>query len=683
MKDLFISVNRCFNRIKPAHRFSILLIFLVLIYQYPSILFKRPQSVHHWRQSDCASLALNYYQTGMHFFQPQTHNLTSNGNTSGYVAPSEIPIGYYSIAILYKIFGYHDFIYRIVNTLIFLVGLFFLFKTLSLLIKGFFWPAFLSLFFFTSPVLVYYGNNFLTDSSALAFSLIAWYFFIKYYQTGSQKGYYLSMLFFLIAGAYKITALISLMALLGIFLIEILGIFKYRNRERLFPKPLLQFIPFIAIFIVIGAWVFYAKHYNTIHNYNAIHKFDYFSTGVFPIWDYDRDVIQSVFHNIKAVWLKQYFLVVSLYFMAIIFLINLIFIKKGNQLLITTTFFIFLGSVLYAILQFWTFKDHDYYTINIYILLIFNVISFAWLINRYYPYLFNSKYAKAAFLFFFSINVVHAHEQMNERYFGWFSEYPEYKDYHTITPYLRSIGIQPLDTVICLPDMSHFTLYLMNQRGWTEFKKDNRDSASVAASIKRGAKYLIVNGNEVLTRPYLQSFLYHPFGGYGAVRIFKLDNKVVPASFNKRIEKIICGAERLSGDGKYFVADSSGVLLEYGHCRSAAKKYSGEYSACLTPEDAFAMTYRFRNVTWGEHYIITVFRWSEKGNGTIVASAKKPKDFYLNVPAKTEKLPNGWEKLTLDFYTNVKTKDGELAVYLWNDGKTPVYFDDLTIIREY
>jgi len=504
-------------RLRPEYRFIILLLFLALIYQYPSILLKRPQSVHHWRQSDCASLALNYYQTGMHFFKPQTHNLTSDGNTTGYVATSEVPVGYYFIAILYKIFGYHDFIYRIINTLIFLFGLFFLFKTLTLLIKCFFWPAFLTLLFFTSPVLVYYGNNFLTDSSALAFALIAWYFFIKYYQTGIQKTYYISMLFFLLAGIYKITALMSLVSILGILIIEILGISKFRNGERLFPKPVLQAIPFFIIFAVIGSWVVYASHYNHVHGTG------YFSTGTFPLWGLDSHEIDKILKNVRELWLKQYFRIESLYLMALIFLANLLLIKKSNRLLITTTLFLFMGTIIYVILQFWTFRDHDYYTLNLYILLILNVVTFAWVMNKHYNTIFNSKYLQIVFLLFFAMNVIHARGEMRSRYYGWWTEHPDYKDYDKVTQYLRSIGIQPLDTVICLPDMSHFTLYLMNQRGWTECLGNDRDSAGIASNIKKGAKYLILNGNEILSRGYIQSFLNHPVGQYGNIGIYKLD----------------------------------------------------------------------------------------------------------------------------------------------------------------
>src|SRR3972149_5808757 len=102
--------------------FILALLCVSFFYNYHEIVFKRPQSVHKWRQSDCASIALNYYQNGMDFFHPETHNLTSDGGTTGKCQTSEIPILYYSVAILYTIFGYHDFIFRLVNTLLFFLG---------------------------------------------------------------------------------------------------------------------------------------------------------------------------------------------------------------------------------------------------------------------------------------------------------------------------------------------------------------------------------------------------------------------------------------------------------------------------------------------------------------------------------------------------------------------------------
>jgi hypothetical protein len=665
------------NTIQPTFRFLILLLTLALVYDYPGMLLKRPQSIHHWRQSDCASLALNYYQHGMHFFQPETHNLTSDKGTTGNVAPSEIPIGYYFIACLYWIFGYHDFIYRLLNTLIFLTGLFYLFKAFSLFLKSFFWSAFLTLLFFTSPVLVYYGNNFLTDSSALAFALIAWYFFLQYYKHGKETTYYISMFFFLLAGAFKITALISLAAILCLFLTEVVGIAKFRNGERLFRKPTIQGLPFVIIGAIIGGWVVYAKYYN------AIHGTGYFSTGIFPVWELNEHGIKEVLKCVRIHWVNQYFLPATLYVFGAVFLFNLVFFSKQSKLLITSLLFIFVGTILYILLWFQTFQNHDYYTLNLYILLIINGITFAWLVNKHFEKNFNLIYVKIAFFVFFVVNVVHAQKQMHFRYYGWPSEYPSYKDYHTITPYLRSLGISKDDTVVCLPDDTHFTLYLMNQKGWTHCYSLNYDSVSVAKSISKGAKYLIINGNEMLGRDYIQGFLYHPIGEYGLVHIFKLDNqKQLQTIEGKKYERIVCGAEKVTLNSRFFIADSSTAFFENGYCQSEDKHYSGKYSACLSEGRQYAMTYRFRNVKAKEHYIISVVRWSESGMGTIVASANDLSEFYLFSPT-IEKLKDGWDRLTLDFTINFKPKDGQLAIYLWNPGKTPVYFDEFTLQRYY
>jgi hypothetical protein len=671
IKDYWVSIN-------PNLRFVFLLLAVALVYDYPSILFKRPQSVHHWRQSDCASMSLNYYQTGMCFFKPQTHNLTSDNNTTGYVATSEIPIGYYFVAILYKVFGPHDFIYRVVNTLIFLLGLFYLFKICCLLFNDFFWSSVVTLFFFTSPVLVYYGNNYLTDTSALSFALIAWYFFFKFYFFKKQKWFYLFVFFFFLAGAYKITALLSFVVIGFIFITEFFGIFKFKKEGKIFSKPLVSLISILIVLVVIGSWVFFAK------NYNGIHGTGYFSTGIFPIWDLDNSQIQQVIKYMNELWLDQYFNIFALYFLAGAFLFTIFNIKKCNFLLMTSSILLLFETVIYAVLWFQTFKDHDYYTINLFIFLIFILLNFIWMIKSIFLKVFFSPIVKALFLCFLLFNVVYAQKQMKARYYGWWNEHPEYKDYDSITPYLRSKGIHALDTVICLPDQSHFTLYLMNQRGWTECYGNNHDSASIQASIKHGAKYLIVNGNETLGRKYLQHFLSHPIGQYGNIHIYKLQKKMPcePQKLSKKVELLFCGAERISEDKKYYLEESSDKVFEQPETQSDEKSFEGKYSAKLTQRHPFAMTVRFDQIEKGDHFVAEVIRYSSNGKGMLVASANNISEFYINSPTRKVKMTNGWEKLTLDFYINFTPRDRQIAFYLWNPDATPVYFDNLKIVRE-
>ncbi|MCB8995574.1 MAG: glycosyltransferase family 39 protein [Bacteroidales bacterium] len=452
----------------------------------------------------------------MHFFQPQTHNLTSGGSASGYSAPSEIPFEYYFVAILYKIFGYHDFIFRMVNTLIFLLGIYYLFKTCQLLFKDFFWASAVSLFFFTSPVLVYYGNNFLTDSSALAFSLIAWFYFIRFYQDNEQKDLSIASGFFLLGGASKISALISLVAILAIFLFDFLNIINFHKDRKVFTRPLYSILVLLTPFLIIASWVLYARWYNSIHG--SV----YFSTRIIPLWSLDHEQIKMVLDNIKGLWLPQYFHKFSLYFLAFTFLFSIGFIKKANPLLMTANILILVGSIIYTVLWFATFKDHDYYTINLYILLVLTLLNFFRILKNTFPLVFSSWILKFIFMIFLIFNMNHARSEMNGRYNGWWTEYKEYKDYHVITPYLRSIGIEAKDTVICLPDMTHFTLYLMNQYGWTGCLGYNADSSGIAASIDRGAKYLIINGEETLRRDYLKSFERKQIGEFDSVKIFRL-----------------------------------------------------------------------------------------------------------------------------------------------------------------
>ncbi|HBO76234.1 MAG: hypothetical protein A2W97_11745 [Bacteroidetes bacterium GWE2_40_63] len=88
----------------PSLIFILLLVAIGFMYRYHQTLFYQPQSVHKWRQSDCASIALNYYQGGMHFFQPETHNLTSDGGITGKAFTSEVPFLYFGVALLYNFF---------------------------------------------------------------------------------------------------------------------------------------------------------------------------------------------------------------------------------------------------------------------------------------------------------------------------------------------------------------------------------------------------------------------------------------------------------------------------------------------------------------------------------------------------------------------------------------------------
>ena len=200
MKKLFAT--------KPNLIFFALLLAVSLFYNYPSILSSRPYSIHQWRQSDCLSITMNYYKENTGFFEPAVHWVgAKDGKTV-----SECPLIYYSVAQLWKVFGYHEFIFRLLNILIVFTGLFCLFKLIQGIISDNFWSYIVAFLLFASPILVFYTNNFMADAPAFALALIGCCLMGKSYRQQKKAWYYLAFVFFLLGGLIKISSLIIFVA---------------------------------------------------------------------------------------------------------------------------------------------------------------------------------------------------------------------------------------------------------------------------------------------------------------------------------------------------------------------------------------------------------------------------------------------------------------------------------------
>ncbi len=664
--------------------FAVLLIVVSCFYGYHQLLFQKPQSIHQWRQADCASIALNYYQDELSFFAPETHNLTSDGGTSGKGMTSEIPILYYAVAALYKLFGHHDFLFRLLNTLIFLLGLFYLFKSVWLFSNDFFWSAGISLLLFTSPVLIYYGNNFLSNSAAFAFTLMGWYHFSRFLLQTRTRYFYRSLLLFLLAAAFKVTALLSLLAISGIYFFEVWNIKRTKNLAPYFRKKRQFLTPVATVVSVIAGWLFYA------HQYNQEHGCSYFSTTIFPIWNYSPPEILKILSQIKETWGDQYF-----HGSVFLFLLAcLIFLyarpKKINSFFLWVIPLLFLGGLAYFLLQFWTFRDHDYYTIDLFIFAVIVLLSAIRTLKQHHEKWLNSIGLKAAFGILLVFNLIYGRANLVERYSSKYNNKQTYEALYSIEPYLRSLGISPDDTIISIPDQSHLSLYLMNQKGWTEYTDQhfnrgeayqyNADSLAISQSIDRGARYLVVNGlSELYKKPYLQSFCKELFGQHQEVYIFKLNGDEQHFTlFPRQIKSIYnCSAEQLSADSLYFINENQ-HRFEYGQTQSNAFARSGDYSCKLDQSSPFGMTMRLNNLKAGESIRISVWRKSPENQnaGTIIVSAENYYDKEFKLIKKDQ---NGWEKIEKELFITDELENIELGIYLYHRGQEPVWFDDFSV----
>jgi len=625
----------------------------------------------------------------MNFFHPELHNLTSDDGTSGKCAPSEIPFLYYLVAIFYKVFGYHDFIYRIINTLIFYLGLFYLFRLLNILLDDLFWSISLPLILLSSPVIAYYANNYLTNISALSFVIIAWFYFINYYIKGNYKNLYLSALFFFFAGAFKITGLFSLVSIAVIFILEGLNIIRCRtDGERIFRKGLIQVIPHCLGIIVIFIWIIHA------HRYNNSHDCYYFSTRAFPIWNMDSTAIRNVIFTIRKIWFQQYFSIWTYLFLVISFIYMLIYHRSADRLLFYAIIFIIPVILLYLLLQFFMLKDHDYYTINTYILPIFILITSFSIMKKKHTRLFNSVIFKSLFLCFILYNAWYAKSELNRRYNDKNNKFYTLHDYYEITPYLEQNGILLKDTVISISGETQLPLYLMNRKGWVEHVETqfgegekilyNRDSAGIQHSIDKGAKYMIVKDmEELIVKPYLQSYTTNLVGKFNKILIFDLKNRktnfTVPE--RKTVQILSCDAEHVTNDNTHFISLPDSFLFEYGITQSNELAWSGIYSSKLNSSHPYGMTITLLKVKTGESFEMEVKYYGIPKEGLIIASGLTPDLFYYNENAIIPDKKSEWFNISTGFFVPPEMDGKEMKIYLWYRGNDSAYFDDFKITR--
>ncbi len=507
------------NYFSPQYSKWILLLLVViisLVYNYNTILFALPQSIHQWRQSDCLSITMNYYQDDNAFLEPSMNYLGRDGTGK---TISEFPLIYYFVGQIWKITGHHEFIFRLFNLLLFFSGIFALFKIFENVLKDSFIALFGALILFTSPIVVYYANNFLMNVSGLSLALIGLYFFFRFYSTSKNKYLFISCGFYLFSGLLKITSLISFFAIFSLFALELFSV-KLKGQTKLFRQPLIQVIPFAVVIIIQILWINYVRTYN--FNFNS----GIFLVGILPIWDLTREQIISHFVSINEHIKWDYIKKETAIAIVLIFALSLAFFRKIPKYLLFLLISLSIGLFLFINLFFQPLQGHDYYVINMLILIPVVLLTFFILLRDNYSKIYSSLIFRILLIVFFVRNVQFAETRIKERYHPdhWMNyQYTNhFKVYSEIEPYLDSIGIKKTDKVISVPDYSfNISLYSMNRKGWTNFDPLN-DSLKIAQRINLGAKYLLIQDSIMIKKEYMQPFIQNKIGAFKGVEIFKL-----------------------------------------------------------------------------------------------------------------------------------------------------------------
>jgi len=512
---------------------------LFFSYSYQEILFYPIHSIHSWRQADCVSLAKNFINES-NLLEPSIHNYISDGGKSGKTA-GEFTLLYFIIGKIWNLTGVHLWIYRAVNLGLLLFSLFHLYKGLIHYWKSKFWSLFTSLIILTSPIIVYYGNSFLTNTTGIACAILGWSFFMRYKQLDKSKWLVGSLLLFTLAGLFKITAAVSIVALFGVFIFEIL--FQKKLSFKIFDKrKWLTFFLFVMSFLLIGAWYVYAEKYNQIHGGK------YTFNDIWAVWMLDDEHYNNAVHFFKHITYFQLFPKLITWVLAIMALFSFYATwKKGIQYFLLYVFLI-LGFTTYIILWFGALENHDYYFINLFILpiIVITIIVDFYLkkTNGLIPF----KY-KTITLSLFILGVIYSSNNISLRYseklnpsyklsklfnpqglidfWHWTSSTQRDKGLFTIKNYLKKIGVKESDLVISYPDPTfNYSLIYLNRKGWTSFNNNSHDPNIVRSQIDLGAKYLIINKPQMKATNQnldsLKTFFQDSVGSYEAYTVYKL-----------------------------------------------------------------------------------------------------------------------------------------------------------------
>jgi 4-amino-4-deoxy-L-arabinose transferase-like glycosyltransferase len=448
-----------------------------------------PMGVHQSAQCDRASLAQNYYYNGLNFFYPEVNeNRCDDG-----IVSCELPLMSYIAAMGYKLFGYHEFIFRILTFLIFTLGvfsLFNLFKRYTNVLMAYLLIVFLC----SSPILLFYANSFLPDAASLGLILIAFYLFFKLHinhsYLPSSNSLILKIAFTICLGlsvAIKTTSLVHWLTICVVLFVSNFKIFEIKiiRKKELFAQLLL------SIIIPLG-WYLWSRNLALKHNAN------YFLMKIpeWTNWKNYKEAWQIYLNN----WPDQTFVLPLFYFLVFAMVLQFFLFKKSISNLWFLSIVNTLGSFLFITLMMFQFRYHDYYIITLFPAFILNWIYLISYLNTFNKQIVYLKIALIILLIIstnFHFNF--GRKNLTERYTSgnyWEQSHQNALDYIAFKNEIKTFNINRDDCILVGYDISpNNILYYLHLRGY-RFNSDQNEEKLVSILENSKLKYIISNDIE-------------------------------------------------------------------------------------------------------------------------------------------------------------------------------------------
>jgi hypothetical protein len=477
-----------------------------------SYLNQRPSSLHISAQCQRASVALNYYKGDMNFFKPQIQRQDKDNSITGV----EFPVIYYTAAICYKLFGFHEIFMRVISLALVIIGIYFFYRFNLTFINNYLLAVMLVIAGTLSPVLLFYTPNFMPDAPSMALQLGAWYFIWQYMNNHKASNLRWFIVMASLGALIKATSAIIFFILIALLILHRLGFFK-KESNTLFKNSGHIWKGIVVGLLPVFSWYAYAQWLTTAYGNQSF--------ALRPLMVDDWSVAVEIFKTIKNLWYTHYFAYESYVLMLITAISLLLLFRFANRLLLSITVLYILGFLAYVYLFLYQFKWHDYYIIAIMPAYFFMLLTFGEMVYRFSEKYFKPTELVLMVVLFFNMKeaMIYCRKNYNERnsrdIYYWTGDYRAYED---LEPKLRNLGVQRTDkTISAFDDTYCSSLYLMDQLGVNISKETN--AADIAAFVtNKNFKYMVLNDSAKFNKLYPNDFHTKVIATHRGLIIYKL-----------------------------------------------------------------------------------------------------------------------------------------------------------------
>lgn len=239
---------------------TVLVFLFVFAIRLPHINNSPVEQGDYWRQSDTEAIARNFVEDRFNIFYPQ---FNYDGPKPNYVQ-LEFQITTFLIALLYKAFGYHYYLARLVPVLFFLGSSVYIY----LIAKTYYsrhiaWFSVIA--YGIMPMNIFYTRAIMPESAALFFFTGAFYYFIKWYKEEKLSFLYLSAVFTCLSVSQKTPTVFIGIAMI-MMLIKKYG-FRFLTKGHLWAFLIISLVPNVVYMI----WSRNMAEFDFVTNIGLLH----------------------------------------------------------------------------------------------------------------------------------------------------------------------------------------------------------------------------------------------------------------------------------------------------------------------------------------------------------------------------------------------------------------------------